>query len=175
MDQLARAPCAGSYLPSSDDPALAAVLHMLQAQPGDNRTLAALAQAAHTTERTLMRRAQRDLGMSLLEWRQRLRVGWAGGSGEITARSRWRANRAFSSAQEASRMRGSRQGESRETQAVGKLALPREVDSVNDPRRDAPPHRRPPNQCPESAHFACGLGLLLAPDRSGFRVGCDDS
>ncbi len=74
LDQLALAPCAGSYLPSSDDPALGAVLRMLQAQPGDNRPLPELARAAHTTERTLMRRAQRDLGMSLAEWRLRLRV-----------------------------------------------------------------------------------------------------
>lgn len=74
VDQLALAPCAGSYLPNSDDAALGAVLRLLQAQPGDKRSLAELARAAHTTERTLMRRAQRDLGMSLAEWRQRLRV-----------------------------------------------------------------------------------------------------
>jgi AraC-like DNA-binding protein len=74
LDQLAHAPRAGSYLPTSDDPALGAVLRLLQAQPGDNRTLPELAQAAHSTERTLMRRAQRDLGMSIAEWRQRLRV-----------------------------------------------------------------------------------------------------
>ena len=74
VDQLAVAPRAGSYLPSSDDPALGAVLGMLQAQPGDNRSLPELAHAAHTTERTLMRRARRDLGMSLADWRQRLRV-----------------------------------------------------------------------------------------------------
>ena len=74
LDQLAQAPRAGSYLPNSDDPALGAVLRMLQAQPGDNRSLPELAHAAHSTERTLMRRAQRDLGMSVAEWRQRLRV-----------------------------------------------------------------------------------------------------
>ncbi|WP_114972358.1 AraC family transcriptional regulator [Rhodoferax ferrireducens] len=74
VDQLALAPRAGSYLPGSDDPALGAVLRLLQAQPSDNRALPELARAAHTTERTLMRRAQRDLGMSLAEWRQRLRV-----------------------------------------------------------------------------------------------------
>ena len=73
-DQLEQAPRAGSYLPSTDDPALAGVLRMLEAQPGDNRALPELAHAAHTTERTLMRRAQRDLGMSVTEWRQRLRV-----------------------------------------------------------------------------------------------------
>lgn len=74
VDQLAQAPRAGSYLPTSDDPQLGAVLRMLEAQPGDNRSLPELADAAHTTERTLMRRCQRDLGMSLAEWRQRLRV-----------------------------------------------------------------------------------------------------
>ena len=74
VDQLAQAPRAGSYLPGSEDPALGAVLRMLQSNPGDNRSLPELAQAAHSTGRTLMRRAQRDLGMSFAEWRQRLRV-----------------------------------------------------------------------------------------------------
>jgi AraC-like DNA-binding protein len=74
LDQLVLAPRAGSYLPNSEDPALGAVLRLLEANPGDNRSLPELAQAAHTTERTLMRRCQRDLGMSLNEWRQRLRV-----------------------------------------------------------------------------------------------------
>ncbi|WP_210542870.1 helix-turn-helix domain-containing protein [Rhodoferax sp. PAMC 29310] len=74
VDLLAQAPCAGSYLPTSDDPALSALLRQLEAHPGDNRSLAALAHTIHTTERTLMRRCQRDLGMSLNEWRQRLRV-----------------------------------------------------------------------------------------------------
>lgn len=74
VDQLAGAPCAGSYLPTSDDPLLGPVLRALEAQPGDNRSLPELAHTAHTTERTLMRRCQRDLGMSFAEWRQRLRV-----------------------------------------------------------------------------------------------------
>jgi AraC-like DNA-binding protein len=74
VDQLIQAPRAGSYLPTSDDPQLSTVLRLLESQPGDNRSLPKLAHAAHTTERTLMRRARRDLGMSLSEWRQRLRV-----------------------------------------------------------------------------------------------------
>lgn len=74
LDQLALAPCAGSYLPTSDDPLLGPVLRMLEENPGDNRTLPELAHAAHTTERTLLRRFQRDLGISFVEWRQRLRV-----------------------------------------------------------------------------------------------------
>jgi AraC-like DNA-binding protein len=40
----------------------------------ENRTLPGLGQVAHSTERTLMRRTQRDLGMSVAEWRQHLRV-----------------------------------------------------------------------------------------------------
>lgn len=74
VDLLAQAPCAGSYLPTSDDAALSTLLRQLEANPADNRGLTELAQAAHTTGRTLMRRCQRDLGMSLNEWRQRLRV-----------------------------------------------------------------------------------------------------
>ncbi|OWV29731.1 AraC family transcriptional regulator [Halomonas campaniensis] len=74
VDQLAAAKCAGSYLPTSEDPQLGQVLSLIEASPHDNRTLAELAKTVHATERTLMRRAQRDLGMSLSEWRQRLRV-----------------------------------------------------------------------------------------------------
>lgn len=74
VDQLAGAACAGSYLPTSDDPVLGPVLRALEANPGDTRTLPALAREANSTERTLMRRCQRDLGMSFAEWRQRLRV-----------------------------------------------------------------------------------------------------
>ena len=74
LDQLANASRANSYLPHSGDSLLGPVLDALHAQPGDNRTLAEFAQAANTTERTLSRRCERDLGMSLTEWRQRLRV-----------------------------------------------------------------------------------------------------
>ena len=74
VDQLVLAPRAGSYLPTSEDPLLAPVLQALESDPGDNRPLAELARAANTTERTLVRRCQRDLGMPFAEWRQRLRV-----------------------------------------------------------------------------------------------------
>jgi AraC-like DNA-binding protein len=74
LDQLERAPHAGSYLPGSNDPLLAPVLKALAAWPGDPRSLPQWAQMVNTTERTLMRRCQRDLGMSLIEWRQRLKV-----------------------------------------------------------------------------------------------------
>ncbi len=74
VDQLAQAGCANSYLPHSDDTLLGPVLQALQSDPADNRSLAEIADVFHTTERTLGRRCQRELGMSLSEWRQRLRV-----------------------------------------------------------------------------------------------------
>ncbi|WP_111495077.1 AraC family transcriptional regulator [Marinobacter bohaiensis] len=74
VDQLADAECMGSYLPTSNDPVLSRVMGILERDPGDSRSLPELARAVHSTERTLMRRSQRDLGMSLAEWRQRLRV-----------------------------------------------------------------------------------------------------
>lgn len=74
VDRLAGASRVGSYLPTSDDPVLGPVLRLLEENPGDTRSVAALAHAANTTERTLVRRCRRDLGMSFAEWRQRLRV-----------------------------------------------------------------------------------------------------
>ncbi|MBN3563168.1 helix-turn-helix domain-containing protein [Aliamphritea spongicola] len=73
-DQLARAECAGSYLPDTNDPLLSKVLNQLEACPGDNRSLAELAKWANTTERTLIRRCKQELGMTFTEWRQRLRT-----------------------------------------------------------------------------------------------------
>ncbi|MES2115791.1 MAG: helix-turn-helix transcriptional regulator [Pseudomonadota bacterium] len=74
VDMLARAERVGSYLPTSHDPVVLEVLSMLENCPGDSRSLAELAAHANTSERTLMRRCQRDLGMTFAEWRQRLRV-----------------------------------------------------------------------------------------------------
>ena len=74
VDQLAHAPRVGSYLPQSGDPQLGALLRHLEAHPADERPLAELAPAFHSTERTLSRRCQRELGMGFAEWRQRLRV-----------------------------------------------------------------------------------------------------
>lgn len=74
VDQMCLAPCQDTYLPISGDRALNQVLEALRQQPGDNRSLAEWARMAHSTERTLSRRCQRDLGMSFVEWRQRLRL-----------------------------------------------------------------------------------------------------
>ncbi|MGB1239219.1 MAG: AraC family transcriptional regulator [Pseudomonadales bacterium] len=74
FDLLAQASCAGSYLPTSDDPVLCKVLSTLRANPSDSRSAAQWAQFANTTERTLLRRCQRELGMSFNHWRQRCKV-----------------------------------------------------------------------------------------------------
>ena len=74
VDQLAVAPCTGSYLPTSNDSALSKVLAYLEDHPGDNCSVKQLAERFGTTERTLARKAQRDLGIPLSEWRQRLKV-----------------------------------------------------------------------------------------------------
>lgn len=74
VDQIGHARRVGSYLPQSGDVALGALLQWLQEHPADSRSLAELAGQFHSTERTLSRRCQRDLGMSFAEWRQRLRV-----------------------------------------------------------------------------------------------------
>ncbi|SMG47132.1 AraC family transcriptional regulator [Cedecea sp. NFIX57] len=74
VDRLIEAERVGNYLPGSDDPVVQRVLNLLEQNPGDSRSVAALAALANTSERTLMRRCQRELGMTLAEWRQRLRI-----------------------------------------------------------------------------------------------------
>lgn len=46
----------------------------MEQNPADGRSLAEWAKAVNATERTLLRRCQRDLGMSLAQWKQRLKV-----------------------------------------------------------------------------------------------------
>lgn len=74
MDQLRTAPCIDSYLPVSKEPQLAGLLLELEQNPGDSRSVKELASSLGMTERTLARRCQKELGITLLEWRQRLRA-----------------------------------------------------------------------------------------------------
>ncbi|WP_321961435.1 helix-turn-helix transcriptional regulator [Paraburkholderia sp. J7] len=74
VDQLSTCATTGSFVPHTDDADLNAILQVLRQNPADNRSLAELADAFHMSERTLMRRAQHELGMSLTEWRQRIRL-----------------------------------------------------------------------------------------------------
>lgn len=73
LDQLLIAPLQHTYLPNSDDKYLLPILSALEACPSDNTPLSEWANRVYTTERTLARRCQKELGMSFSEWRQRLR------------------------------------------------------------------------------------------------------
>ena len=74
LDQLKQAQWVSSYLPQAEHPALQHILNYLHEHPADSSPLQALAQRANMTERTLARCCQKELGMSLHEWRQRLKV-----------------------------------------------------------------------------------------------------
>jgi AraC-like DNA-binding protein len=73
IDQLRQMPVEQTYLPTSTDKFLAPILQELERNPSDNTSLAVWAIRVYTTERTLSRRCQQELGMSFSEWRQRLR------------------------------------------------------------------------------------------------------
>lgn len=74
LDRLSQTSAVHTYLPGSTDPMLAPILEALRHDPADARSLSAWAASVHATERTLLRRCHRDLGMSLAEWKQRLKV-----------------------------------------------------------------------------------------------------
>ncbi|SPL71644.1 AraC family transcriptional regulator [Acinetobacter stercoris] len=74
LDQLKYAQILGSYLPSSKHPALIEILDFFHQHPDDSTSLKDLARQLNMTERTLARYSQKELGMSLNEWRQRLKV-----------------------------------------------------------------------------------------------------
>lgn len=74
LDQLRHAPRYDSYLPLSAHPLLSKMLSALQEQPGDRRSLAEWARQTGTTERTLSRHCQQELGIPFAEWRQRLKL-----------------------------------------------------------------------------------------------------
>ncbi|WP_115827551.1 AraC family transcriptional regulator [Xenorhabdus cabanillasii] len=73
IDQVELSPGQCTYLPSSRDKLLAPILEALERNPADNTSLAEWAKKRYTSERTLSRRCQQELGMSFGEWRQRLR------------------------------------------------------------------------------------------------------
>lgn len=74
LDQLRQAQVISSYLPHTSHTALKQILDYLHQNPADNSSLEALARTVNMTERTLARHCQKELGMSLNEWRQRLKV-----------------------------------------------------------------------------------------------------
>ncbi len=73
LDQLKAAKPHEAYLPYAASSELQAVLQAVQAEPGNHGSLAQWAARFNMTTRTLERRCVRELGMSLGEWRRRLR------------------------------------------------------------------------------------------------------
>ncbi|MBL1087947.1 MULTISPECIES: AraC family transcriptional regulator [Streptomyces] len=73
-DQLRASPQQPVHLPSPTDPRLAAVCALLHDDPAEPRTLAALATATGTGERTLSRLFRTELGMTFPQWRTQSRL-----------------------------------------------------------------------------------------------------
>ncbi|WP_428773466.1 AraC family transcriptional regulator [Vibrio sp.] len=73
LDQLATRDTQHHFLPSTDNKYLAVILAAVEENPTDNTSLNEWAERVHTTERTLARHCQTELGMSFTEWRLRVR------------------------------------------------------------------------------------------------------
>jgi AraC-like DNA-binding protein len=73
FDQLKGATTQDNFLPFATSKELKIVLDRMQENPGDNRSLTEWAAYINLTARTLERRCLSELGMTLIEWRQRLR------------------------------------------------------------------------------------------------------
>ena len=73
-DQLHHAELIGNYLPHTEHVGLKQILDYLHQHPADQSNLAVLSQKMNMTERTLARLCQKELNMSLHEWRQHLKV-----------------------------------------------------------------------------------------------------
>ena len=73
FDQLLVAKISERFVPSSKHKLLKPILKALEANPADETSLSEWASRNHTTERTLSRHCQNELGMSFTEWRLRMR------------------------------------------------------------------------------------------------------
>lgn len=74
VDQLRAAELIQSYLPQSQQAKLQEVLNYLEQHLNNQSSLKQLAEQHNMSERTLARYAMKELGMSIHEWRQRLKV-----------------------------------------------------------------------------------------------------
>jgi AraC-like DNA-binding protein len=73
LDQLAAQKMEHHFVPSSNHKYLAPILAAVEENPVDDTNLKQWADKVHTTERTLARYCQTELGMSFTEWRLRVR------------------------------------------------------------------------------------------------------
>lgn len=73
LDQFACTKQIEHFLPSTENKLLTPILSVLELDPADSTSLHDWAKLVHTTERTLARHCQNELGMSFTEWRLRMR------------------------------------------------------------------------------------------------------
>ena len=73
LEQLATRDTQHHFLPSTDNKYIAPILAAVEEDPTDSTSLSQWAERVHTTERTLARHCQSELGMSFTEWRLRVR------------------------------------------------------------------------------------------------------
>lgn len=73
LDQLAKQEVEHHFLPTTDNKYLEPILKAVEEAPTDEISLGEWAEKVHTTERTLARHCQSELGMSFTEWRLRVR------------------------------------------------------------------------------------------------------
>ncbi|WP_241193125.1 helix-turn-helix transcriptional regulator [Streptomyces sp. ADI98-10] len=74
LDQLRASAQQPLHLPTPTAPLLRALCGILQADPGDGRTLAELGRQVGASDRTLSRLFRSDLGMTFPQWRTQLRL-----------------------------------------------------------------------------------------------------
>lgn len=74
LDQLRASPQQPLHLPTPTSPLLRTLCDILQADPGDGRTLAELGREVGASDRTLSRLFRSGLGMTFPQWRTQLRL-----------------------------------------------------------------------------------------------------
>ena len=77
LDQLTFAPCYDQYLPQSHHPVLAPILQQLADSTRFSETLQQILAAFELSERHILRLSQRELSMSISEWRNRSKIIYA--------------------------------------------------------------------------------------------------
>lgn len=73
-DQIQLVKPSGSYLPRSNDTLLIKIMELLESKLNDTRSLSEIAKSLQLSERTIARHFRSNLGITFIEWRQRLKV-----------------------------------------------------------------------------------------------------
>ncbi|MEI1682955.1 AraC family transcriptional regulator [Acinetobacter baumannii] len=74
LDQITDSEYSNSFLPLTNHPKLSAILQYIKDHPSRNINISGIAKQFEINERTLSRQCNKELGMSLIEWKQRLKI-----------------------------------------------------------------------------------------------------